>query len=371
MLDLRAIAVRVVEEMGAAPCAVVAAARRRPEGWSFGAGAAGLLFREGLGPVSAAEVGTVFDLASVTKPATALTLARLERAGALSRSESLGAVIPELADTASGSVPLDLLAAHRAGLDGHRPLYAPLERGEAVDVATALRTAAEARRVDAAGAPGPEGFAPVYSDLGYLLLGAAMARRTGLALDALMEREISAPLGLRIGSAAAWRRRDPTFDERVAPTERVEWRGGVVRGAVHDENAWALAPDGVQGHAGLFGNIHSVLRFGEAVLDALRGRTSPLSPRGESLEWLVREREGGTLRAGFDGKSGEGSSAGTILGPRTFGHLGFTGTSIWIDPDAEIVVALLTNRVCPTRDNVKIRAARPSAHDELARAALR
>ena len=352
MLDLRAIAVRVVEEMGAAPCAVVAAARRRPEGWSFGSGAAGLLFREGLGPVSAAEVGTVFDLASVTKPATALTLARLERAGALSRSESLGAVIPELADTASGSVPLDLLAAHRAGLDGHRPLYAPLERGEAVDVATALRTAAEARRVDAADTPDPEDFAPVYSDLGYLLLGAAMARRTGLALDALMEREISAPLGLRIGSAAAWRRRDPTFDERVAPTERVEWRGGVVRGAVHDENAWALAGSGAAGHAGLFG-------------DALAGRRPDwLGPA--DLEPVLRRRPGGSYVAGFDRRSGDAPSSGALFGPSSFGHLGFTGTSLWIDPDAELVGVLLTNRVHPTRAWVEgIRRARPATYDAI------
>jgi CubicO group peptidase (beta-lactamase class C family) len=86
---------------------------------------------------------------------------------------------------------------------------------------------------------------------------------------------------------------------------------------------------------------------------------------------MVRERPGGTLRAGFDGKSATGSSAGTVLGPRTFGHLGFTGTSVWIDPEQDIVVALLTNRVFPSRDNTKIREARPFAHDALARAAVR
>ncbi|HEX7602543.1 MAG TPA: serine hydrolase, partial [Polyangiaceae bacterium] len=110
----------------------------------------------------------------------------------------------------------------------------------------------------------------------------------------------------------------------------------------------------------------SVLRFGEAVLDALHGRPSPLSG---DLGWLVRERPGGTLRAGFDGKraAGDGpTSAGTVLGARAFGHLGFTGTSLWIDPDAEVVVSVLSNRVHPTRDNVAIREARPWAHDALA-----
>jgi CubicO group peptidase (beta-lactamase class C family) len=87
-----------------------------------------------------------------------------------------------------------------------------------------------------------------------------------------------------------------------------------------------------------------------------------------TLEWLVRPRPGGTLRAGFDGKSDEGSTAGVRLGPRTFGHLGFTGTSVWLDPDAEIVVALLTNRVCPSREarsTRAIREERPRAHDSL------
>jgi len=102
-----------------------------------------------------------------------------------------------------------------------------------------------------------------------------------------------------------------------------------------------------------------VLTFGLAVLGDL-----------ERLEWLVRERPGGTLRAGFDGKSPAGSSAGSRLGPRSFGHLGFTGTSLWIDPDARIVVSLLTNRVCPTREHLAIRAARPWVHDALFDAAV-
>jgi len=125
---------------------------------------------------------------------------------------------------------------------------------------------------------------------------------------------------------------------------------------VHDENAWALTGEGGSGHAGVFATLDAVLTFGRAVLDGLEG-----------LEWLVRERPGGTLRAGFDGKSHppEASSAGERMGPRAFGHLGFTGTSLWIDPDARIVVALLTNRVCPTRDHLAIRAARPWAHDHL------
>jgi CubicO group peptidase (beta-lactamase class C family) len=146
-----------------------------------------------------------------------------------------------------------------------------------------------------------------------------------------------------------------------APTETVAWRGGEVVGAVHDENAWAISGAGGSGHAGIFGTVGAVLAFGGAVLDRIDA---------PELAWLVRPRPGGTLCAGFDGKSPQGSSAGERMGPRSVGHLGFTGTSLWIDPDAGVVVALLTNRVCPTRDNVAIRAARPWAHDALYEAAL-
>jgi CubicO group peptidase (beta-lactamase class C family) len=224
-----------------------------------------------------------------------------------------------------------------------------------VDVAHALAEAAGARRGDATGPPPPEGFAPVYSDLGYALAGVALARATG-ASDAgeAIEALVLGPLGLldRAGTARGLAARGVA--RSFAPTEDVFWRGGVVCGAVHDENAWALTGLGGSGHAGIFGTIDAVVTFGVSVL-----------ARGGELEILTRPRPGGTLRAGFDGKSADGSSAGARMGARAYGHLGFTGTSLWIDPDAGVVVSLLTNRVCPTREHTAIRAARPAAHDAL------
>ena len=367
-IDLSAIAAIAVDEHRAAPAAVVAAAIRRGGEIVRGAGAAGRLWYGDDAPPATTE--TFFDLASVTKPVTALAGARLERARALMRAERLGDVLPALAGTRSARVPLDLLAAHRAGLDGHRPLYAPLVEGLAVDAAAALITAADARREGCEGDPPPEGFAPVYSDLGYLLLGAAIAARGDGELDEVMDREVLAPLGLRIGSARRLRSRDPSFDEQVAPTEVVAWRGGAVRGAVHDENAWAIARDGAAGHAGLFGDARSVVDLGLAVLDALAGRRpSFLGP--EDLAPLVRDRPGRSLLAGFDRRSGPQPLSGSRFGARTFGHLGFTGTSLWIDPDAELVAVLLTNRVHPTRATDAIRRARPAVYDALADAMLR
>jgi serine-type D-Ala-D-Ala carboxypeptidase len=363
VIDLSEVAVKVVAELQAAPCAVVAAAIRDGGAFRFGLGAAGRLWPSAEAPLASAD--TIFDLASVTKPVTALAQARLARAGALGRDEALAAVLPALAATRSARVPLDLLAAHRAGLDGHRPLYAPLLEGRAVDPAEALVIAAGARREGCDGDPPPEGFAPVYSDLGYLLLGAAIAARGGADLDAVLDREVVSPLGLSIASARRLRARNVAFDDRVAPTEIAPWRGGVVRGAVHDENAWALAGDAAAGHAGLFGDARSVAELGVAILDALAGRRPDwLSP--DDLAPLLRPRPGGSLLAGFDRKSGDAPSSGARFGPRTFGHLGFTGTSLWIDPDRELVGVLLTNRVHPTRDHLAIRKARPAAYDAIA-----
>ena len=148
------------------------------------------------------------------------------------------------------------------------------------------------------------------------------------------------------------------------PTETVPFRGGELRGVVHDENAWALSGHALSGHAGLFGTALAVARFGAALLDAWHGRSEVwLDAKG--LAALLQERPGGTLRAGFDGKSADQSSAGTQAGPRSFGHLGFTGTSLWCDPDADQALVLLTNRVCPTRNNPRIRAARPVVNDAL------
>jgi serine-type D-Ala-D-Ala carboxypeptidase len=314
------------------------------------------------------DEGSFFDLASLTKPMTAVALTR----SGLDLGAPLGGILPELGASRSAEASLETLLAHRAGLAPHVSLYLPLLAGLTVDVEEALRCAADARRDECQGRIPALGFAPVYSDVGYILAGVALARHLGRK-DAgqCIEDLVSEPLGKahELGTARGLEASGVPLRECAAPTEDVPWRGGIIRGRVHDENAWALTGDGGSGHAGIFGTLGAVLAFGCAALDALW----PLSHGpfvDAKLSELTRERPGGTLRAGFDGKSDEGSSAGTLMGPRTFGHLGFTGTSLWIDPDAEVVVAVLTNRVHPSRDHIAIRAARPVAHDALFRRAL-
>lgn len=340
----------VAHEMAAAPSAVVAASLRG---------------NRGLGVAGSAALGTftLYDLASLTKPFVAVTLARLERKGVLRRSERLGEVVTALASTPAAGIPLDWIAAHRAGFSAHERLFGPLEEGLPVD-ADASYLHAATLRAECVAEPGPH--PPVYSDMGYLLLGLAIETRCQAPLDEIVRREVLEPLGISrtVGSSRQLRALYAGFDATVAPTENVAFRGGVIRGLVHDENAFALKGDALAGHAGLFGDALSVLTFGEAILAALAG---------ERDEWLrlldlvpvLARRPGGTHRAGFDGRAAESPSSGARLGPETFGHLGFTGTSIWIDPTQKFVGVLLTNRVNPTREHIAIRAARPRAYDAM------
>ncbi|HEY3495711.1 MAG TPA: serine hydrolase domain-containing protein, partial [Polyangiaceae bacterium] len=249
---------------GAAPGAAVAARVLTEEGWRRASGSAGTARRAG--------ESSIFDLASVTKPFVAVLAARLARAGALGLDDPLDRHLPELGGSASAGVPLLLFLAHRAGLEAHRTLFAPLVARRPFERTAALAEAAAARRADAAGEPPPHGFAPLYSDLGYVLAGAALERAGGAPLDELLEREVCRPLGLEARSARLWTRASAAFAERVLPTETVAFRGGEVRGIVHDENAWAIAGHGVAGQAGLFATADAVADFGCVLLDALAGR---------------------------------------------------------------------------------------------------
>jgi CubicO group peptidase (beta-lactamase class C family) len=369
LASLDELAQREVLAAGVAPAAVLAASGRLDEKghWRHAVGAAGVRSQSRATPI---DEWTPFDLASLTKPVVACAIARLIRLGTLDWSTTVGAVLPALRPTHSGEIPLEMLLAHRAGLSGHCPLYAPLLHGRPVDAEGALLQAAESRRPECLGAPPPDGFPPVYSDLGYIVAGCMASHAAGVSLDVLVEREVSGPLGLELGAAEAWAARRVDFVDRVAPTEIVPFRGGEIVGQVHDENAWALTGGALSGNAGLFGTAEAVARFGTWVVDALEGRV-PGWLRAQEIEPLVRRRPGGTLRAGFDGRADEGSSAGTAFGPYAFGHLGFTGTSLWCDPDAGVVTVILTNRVSPSRNNVAIRRARPIINDALFRAARR
>ncbi len=323
-----------VKEEGVAPRVALGFACLRGETWDISTGG---------------DQDLVFDLASLTKPVTAVACLR---AGL--REERLGDLVVETRGSPVERAPLELALAHRIGLDAHVPLFLR----DLAEPRAALEIVARSVRPECTGPLPPGGFPPLYSDLGYILAGIALARHVG-AVDAgaAISELVVEPLRLLpvLGTARDFQKRLGEHHlGMIAPTEHVPFRGGPVHGVVHDENAWVLTGEGASGHAGLFGTVSAVLAFGTHVHD-----------QRERYDWLIRERSGGTLRAGFDGKSKEGSSAGARIGPRAFGHLGFTGTSVWIDPDAHVVVALLTNRVNPSRENQRIKEARPKIHDAL------
>jgi CubicO group peptidase (beta-lactamase class C family) len=365
-LALERLAHELIGKDKVAPAVATAAAVWRDGRWITNVAAAGKLASGG--HERAATPRTWFDLASLTKPITALAAARLARARKIDLGAALGTLLPEARGTPSEDATLELLLAHRAGLDAHRALYRSQARGELRHRSLALVEAASARRIDATGSIPAEGFAAVYSDLGYVLVGEAMSRAVGAPLDAILEDEVLRPLDAAIGSARQLRARQADFDRSVAATEFVAWRGGTIRGFVHDGNAWALSGESTSGHAGLFGTVLGVLAVGRMVVDALHQRASWFLDKDEIWR-LVRARPNGTLRAGFDGKSERGSLAGDRFGPSTIGHLGFTGTSFWCDVDRQMVGVVLTNRVHlhPAKDSQIHRRAWPRAYDRIAR----
>ena len=327
------------------PCAVVEAGNSAGPAWRH---AAGVLSYEDGEP--AAALDTVFDLASLTKVlATTAVLMRLVDAGRVALEDRVGDRLRDWRGDGREAVTVADLLEHAGGLTAHLPFFRD-HRGRG-DYERAVCTL-------------PLEYAPrsrsVYSDLGFILLAFIAADAGGAPLDAQFDA-IVGDLGLgdlRYRPPAAWR-------ARTAPTEVDPWRGRLLRGEVHDENGWALG--GAAGHAGLFGTAPAVGRFARAALETLRGR--PRLARPETFARFVRRsRVPGSSRAlGWDTMLVT-SSCGRSLSPAAFGHTGFTGTSLWIDPAQDLYVVLLTNRVHPTRTNEAILPVRPAVHDAVVRA---
>lgn len=300
---------------------------------------------------------TVFDLASLTKPLTTTlwfwhTLPRLEL------DVAIGDVV-KVGDARLAETPVWRLLSHTAGLAAHRPFFEGLGRS----VLHSGRHAAAKRTIRRmiAGAPlvADPGAREIYSDLGYLLLE-QICEAVSAPLEALW-----ADLPGH-GPSALHFRPLPTDDDGLgyAATERCPWRGRLLRGEVHDDNCWTMG--GVGGHAGLFGTLSATLSAAQAWLRAAQGDGSALALEDALIPMSLGPRWRHALGdrvLGWDTPAAVGSTAGDHFSRRSFGHLGFTGTSIWIDPEADVAMVLLTNRVCPTRNNHGIRWLRPQLHD--------
>jgi CubicO group peptidase (beta-lactamase class C family) len=301
-------------------------------------------------PVTA---GTLYDLASLTKVVATTTMAMiLVDEGRLDLDRPVRELLPGFQGPGKETVTVRHLLTHSSGLQAIAPLYKEVQGREAYR-----------ERVLALDLVYPAGSRSVYSDPGIILLGEILEQAAGQPVEAFVRERVFEPLGMR-----DTRFRPPAgLRPRIAPTEFDPWRGRLVHGEVHDENAFALG--GVAPHAGLFGTAGDLARFAQMLLNGgvLDGRR--IVSR-ETVEMFTRRAgiPGSDRALGWDTKSAEGSSAGSLLSARSFGHTGFTGTSIWIDPERQLFVVLLTNRVHPTRENNLIREVRPAVADAVARA---
>jgi serine-type D-Ala-D-Ala carboxypeptidase len=295
---------------------------------------------------------TIFDLASLSKVIATTTMAMvLHERGLLDLSAPVESIVPEFAgeDSRRSAVSFFMLLAHSSGLPAYVKLFEHCNGRQEV-LAAACRVPLEA-------APGERA---VYSDIGFIVLGMALERVTGGPLDEFCRREIFQPLAMPNTSynpPATWRPRiPPTLDAHDS-------RHRIIQGEVNDENSSALG--GVAGHAGLFASAEDVAHFAHCMVDGGQPIVRPAT-----LELFTRRAASprGTSRTmGWDTPSAP-SQAGKYFSASSFGHLGFTGTSLWIDPERQLSVTLLTNRTWPDATCQKIKEVRPAFHDAVGEA---
>lgn len=328
--------------------------------WRAGAGGAcGATGRRIVtGPDLPADIHTWFDLASLTKPlATTLIALRLAARGQLDLDAPVGEALPELRGRAVGAATMTDLLTHRSGLPAWQPLYLTCRTIEQAVVAIGAVPLAAQRRV-------------VYSDLGFVLAGAAIERLAGRGLAKLFADEVTRPLGVRdvrFAPPASMQRRTAATElgnqhERGMIGMRANryrgFRKSLIWGEVHDHNCHTLG--GATGHAGLFGSAPGVLTIARAVLGEPRDFLPPALRRR-----LFRDEtagQGGHRTLGFRLATDPGAAAGPALSRRAIGHSGFTGTSVWIDPAKQAILVLLTNRMHPTRSSADLDAVRRAFH---------
>lgn len=303
---------------------------------------------------------TIYDLASLTKVVATTTAAMiLYDEQRLDLDAPVKSYLPRFQGPGKDQVRVRHLLTHSSGIDWWAALYKEIPEKDPRRFKEAFLD--RVYRMDLKSPPGTE---MKYSDLGIVLLGEILERVSGRRLEDFVAERVFAPLGMK---DAGWRPAKSLLP-RIAPTEMDPWRGRVVHGEVHDENAFALG--GVAPHAGLFATADDLARLAQLLLwkGVYAEKRIVARKTVELFTWRAELPPGSSRALGWDTKSPQGSSAGRLFSETSFGHTGFTGTSIWIDPERQIFLILLTNRVHPTRDNLQIREVRPAVADAVIRA---
>lgn len=285
----------------------------------------------------AVDTNTLYDLASLTKVIATTTVAMiLEEGGQLDLGRTIGSYLPEFNTTEKSQITVRQLLTHSSGLEAGANIYR-----------TARGREQYLQQISTRPLEYTPGTNMIYSDWNMIVLQLVMERITGKTLDVLATEKIFKPLGMT----------DTQFQpsislrSRIAPTQVDDGRGGLLWGTVHDENAWAIG--GVAGHAGLFSTARDLALFSMMILNGGEGSNGNRIAKPATIaRWTSRQGRESTRTLGWDSPDG-GSSAGQFFSPWSFGHTGFTGTSIWIDPEKDLFVVVLTNRVNPTQNNTR------------------
>ena len=295
---------------------------------------------------SPVDVNTIFDMASLTKVVATTTAAMmLEEQGQLDLDRTVASYLPEFNAPDKAAITMRMVMTHRGGLEAFAALYKTFKGREQYLQQINLRPLKSV--------PGTE---TVYSDWDMILTQLVIEKITGMPLDKFVDEKIFRPLGM----TSTMYTPDASLKPRIAPTEIDTARGGLVWGKVHDENADAMG--GVAGHAGLFSTAPDLSIFGSMLLNGGEYNGVRIVKPATIARWTAPQGRGSSRAFGWDTPS-QNSSAGHYFSPRSFGHTGFTGTSIWIDPTRDLFVILLTNRVDPTRNTTRVFALRRDIAD--------
>ncbi len=314
---------------------------------------------------------TLFDLASLTKVvATVPACALLSQAGSLGLEDRASSFLPQLGrfDPAKEAITIRQILSHSAGFLEYLPLFQKLLEKEELDGRKVFGGAEGRDCILQEIFKTPLSYTPgesvLYSDLGFFLLGEIIGKVSGKRLDQFVQEEVFSPLGMTntffrdLEKPGTEERSEDSF----AATEQCPWRGKTLRGEVHDDNAYAWG--GIAGHSGLFSTLKDLMPYCHWVVDGYEGKEIRISQElaGKFLG-CQRTPPGTTWALGWDTPTPGKSTSGDFFSPQSVGHLGYTGTSIWIDLEKKLVVILLTNRVHPSRSNWKIKSFRPYLHN--------
>lgn len=292
------------------------------------------------------DANTIFDMASLTKVIATTTLAMiLEEQGLLDLDRTIASYVPGFNAPDKAPITMRMAMTHRGGLEAFAPLFMTFRGREQY-----------LEQINQRPLKAVPGTTTIYSDWEMILTQLVLEAITGAPLDRLADEKIFRPLGMTNTRFNP----DSTLKARIAPTEIDTIRGGLVWGRVHDENADAMG--GVAGHAGLFSTAGDVAIFAQMLLNGGQYNGVRIVSPATVARWTAPQVRGSSRALGWDTPSAV-SSAGHFFSPRSFGHTGFTGTSIWIDPTRDLFVILLTNRVNPTRENTRVFALRRAVAD--------